>query len=325
MSLFGSLPKKEMILMYKKMLQIRYFEEKAGELYSLGVLPGAIHSYVGQEAVAVGVCANLRRDDYLTSTHRGHGHCIAKGMRLDKMMAELFGKETGYCRGKGGSMRFFDQSTGMLGANGIVGAGIPIATGVGLSIKLRGTDQVVACFFGDGAANQGSTHEGINLAAVWRLPVVFVCENNLYAITTHQSASMAIKDVADRAKGYGILGMVVDGMDILAVYKAAKKIVQRVRAGEGPTLLECKTYRFRGHSRGDPAHGHYRTMEEVEAWIEKDPIKRFRAVLLEKGVLTEKEVDQIEQENIGSVEEAVRFAEESPYPRPEAALEDIFV
>jgi len=317
------MPKKaKAIDMYRTMLEIRHFEEKVFDLYGQNLVPGTIHLYAGQEAVAVGVCANLRKDDYITSTHRGHGHCIAKGARLDKTMAEILGKKTGYCKGKGGSMHIADFGIGMLGATAVVGAGIPIAAGAGLSIKLRGTDQVVACFFGEGASNQGTFHEGINMAAVWALPVLFVCENNLYAMGTRQSRVMAIENVADRASAYGIPGTVVDGNDVLAVYEAAHEAVVRARQGKGPTLIECKTYRHKGHSRADPAT--YRPKEEVEKWLKRDPISRFKKRLLEEGFLTEKEANQIEEDVIRAVEDAVKFAIQSPYPTPEEALEDVY-
>ena len=309
--------------MYRKMLEIRHFEEKVYDLYGQNLVPGTIHLYAGQEATAVGICANLRKDDYITSTHRGHGHCIAKGAKLEKIMAEILGKKTGYCKGKGGSMHIADFTIGMLGATAVVGAGLPIAAGAGLSIKLRGTDQVVACFFGDGASNQGTFHEGINMAAVWALPVLFVCENNLYAMGTHQSRVMALENVADRAAAYGIPGVVADGNDVLAVYEAAREAVRRARQGKGPTLIECKTYRYKGHSRFDPAT--YRPKEEVEDWQRKDPIPRFKKKLLEKGFLTEKEAIQIEEEVVKAVEAAVKFAVESPYPAPEEALEDVYL
>jgi len=273
--------------------------------------------------VAVGVCANLRRDDYITSTHRGHGHCIAKGADLGKVMAEILGKKTGYCKGKGGSMHIADFSIGMLGATAVVGAGIPIAAGAGLSAKLRDTDQVVACFFGEGASNQGTFHEGINMAAIWRLPVVFVCENNLYAMGTRQSLVMAIENIADRAAAYGIPSVTVDGNDVLAVYEVASDAVNRARHDEGPTLIECKTYRQKGHSRFDPAA--YRPKNEVEVWLEKDPIPRFKTKLLDIGVLTSEEDERLRREAVAAVEEAVKFAMESPFPEPEEALEDIYV
>lgn len=318
-----TLKKGKMIEMYRKMLEIRHFEEKVYDLYGQNLVPGTIHLYAGQEAVAVGVCANLRKNDYITSTHRGHGHCIAKGAQLNRVMAEILGKKTGYCRGKGGSMHIADFSIGMLGATAVVGAGIPIAAGAGLSIRLRKTDQVVACFFGEGASNQGTFHEGINMAAIWKLPVLFVCENNLYAMGTRQSRIMAIENVADRAAAYGIPGVIVDGNNVMAVYEAAREAVERARRGKGPTLMECKTYRHKGHSRFDPAT--YRPKEEVEEWLKRDPITRFRARLLEMKSLTEEEANKIEQEVAAAVEDAVKFALESPYPAPEEALEHVHI
>ena len=308
--------------MYKRMLEIRFFEEKVFDLYAQNLVPGTIHLYLGEEAVAVGVCSLLKKDDYITSTHRGHGHCIAKGAELKQTMAEILGKKTGYCKGKGGSMHIADFKIGMLGATAVVGAGLPIAVGAGLSAKLRKTDQVVACFFGEGASNQGTFHESINMASIWKLPVIFVCENNLYAMGTRQSTVMAIENVADRAVAYGIPGVVLDGNDVLAVYEATQRAVERARKGEGPTLIECKTYRHKGHSRVDPAK--YRPKEEVEEWLAKDPIKRFKEKLLQINTLTESEVQQIEKEVSAEIEEAVKFAMESPYPAPEEALEDVY-
>ncbi len=316
------LEKARLLEMYRKMLEIRCFEEKVYDLYGRNLVPGTIHLYAGQEAVAVGVCANLGRDDYITSTHRGHGHCIAKGARLDKIMAEILGKKTGYCKGKGGSMHIADFNVGMLGATAVVGAGIPIAAGAGLSIKLRRTTQVVACFFGEGASNQGTFHEGINMASTWALPVLFVCENNLYAMGTRQSRVMNIVNVADRAAAYGIPGKAVDGNDVLAVYEVAREAVARARREEGPTLIECKTYRQKGHSRFDPAT--YRSEDEVKRWLEKDPIQRLKTRLLKDNVLTEQKAKEIEDEIAAEVGKAVEFAEESPYPDPEEALEDVY-
>jgi len=318
----ANLENARLLEMYRQMLTIRFFEEKVFELYGQNLVPGTIHLYTGEEAVAVGVCANLRKDDYITSTHRGHGHCIAKGARLDKTMAEILGRKTGYCKGKGGSMHIADFSIGMLGATAVVGAGIPIAAGAGLSIKLRDTDQVVACFFGEGSSNQGAFHEGINLAAVWTLPVVFVCENNLYAMGTRQSRVMAIENIADRAVAYGIPGVVVDGNDVLAVYEAAHVAVERARRGEGSTLIECKTYRQKGHSRFDPAA--YRPKEEVETWLKRDPIMRLQTRLFKMGVLTEAEAQKMVNEVKKSVDEATKFAMESPFPEPEEALDDVY-
>ncbi len=312
----------KLLEMYRQMLTIRFFEEKVFELYGQNLVPGTIHLYAGEEAIAVGVCANLRKDDYITSTHRGHGHCIAKGAKLDKTMAEILGRKTGYCKGKGGSMHIADFSIGMLGATAVVGAGIPIAAGAGLSIKLRGTDQVVACFFGDGASNQGTFHEAINLAAVWSLPVLFVCENNLYAMGTRQSRVMLIENIADRAKAYGISGIAVDGNDVVAVFEGAKEAVERARQGEGPTLMECKTYRHKGHSRFDPAA--YRTKQEVDAWLKKDPIATFQTRLVDMGILSEASVEQLVQDCRKAVDDATTFALESAFPEPEEALEDVY-
>jgi pyruvate dehydrogenase E1 component alpha subunit len=317
-----SLTREKLLEMFRKMLEIRIFEERVFELYAQNLVPGTIHLYLGEEAVAVGVCSTLRREDYITSTHRGHGHCIAKGAELKRTMAEILGKKTGYCKGKGGSMHIADFKIGMLGATAVVGAGLPIAVGAGLSAKLRETDQVVVCFFGEGASNQGTFHESINMASAWKLPVIFVCENNLYAMGTRQSIVMNIENIADRAVAYGIPSAVVDGNDVLAVYEATQKAVERARKGEGPTLIECKTYRQKGHSRVDPAK--YRPKEEVEEWLAKDPIKRFKKKLLQTNTLTESEIQQIEKEISTEIEEAVKFAMESPLPAPEEALEDVY-
>ncbi|MCW4055303.1 MAG: thiamine pyrophosphate-dependent dehydrogenase E1 component subunit alpha [Candidatus Bathyarchaeota archaeon] len=312
----------KLVEMLRKMLEIRLFEEKVFELYGENLVPGTIHLYAGEEAVAVGVCSNLRLDDYIVSTHRGHGHCIAKGASLDKTMAEILGKKTGYCKGKGGSMHIADFSVGMLGATAVVGAGIPIAAGAGLSAKLRGTDQVAACFFGDGASNQGTFHEAINIAAIWRLPVLFVCENNLYAMGTCQTRVMLLKNLAERAKAYGIPGVSVDGNDVIAVHDAAQEAVKRARGGDGSTLIECKTYRHKGHSRFDPAT--YRPPAEVEEWLRKDPIQRLKKRLLNNGDISEAAVEQLENQVSEAVEKAVSFAVNSEYPQPEEALEDVY-
>jgi pyruvate dehydrogenase E1 component alpha subunit len=317
------LEKQKFIGMYRRMLEIRFFEEKVFELYAQNLVPGTIHLYLGEEAVAVGVCSTLRKDDYITSTHRGHGHCIAKGAELKRVMAEILGKKTGYCKGKGGSMHIADFTIGMLGATAVVGAGLPIAVGAALSIKLSKTDQVVACFFGEGASNQGTFHESLNLASLWKLPVIFICENNLYAMGTHQSRAMPIENIADRATAYGIPGQVVDGNNVLAVYEATQEAVERARKGKGPTLIECKTYRHKGHSRVDAAK--YRPKEEVQEWLDKDPIKRLKEKLLQEKALTEAEIQRIEKEVSAEIEEAVKFATESPYPAPEEALEDVYV
>ena len=317
-----AIEKEKLIEIYRTMLRIRTFEERVAKEFAAGNIPGFVHLYVGEEATATGACANLRPDDYITSTHRGHGHLIAKGGKTKRMMAELYGKKTGYNKGKGGSMHIADMDIGILGANGIVGAGIPVAGGAALSAQMRGTDQVVICFFGDGASDTTRFHEGVNMASHWKLPVVYAIENNLWAMSTRTSNCRNITNLTDRAAAYGLPSKSVDGNDVLAVYEAVGEAVARARRGEGPTLVECKTYRHRGHSEGDPAS--YRTKEEVEKWMKKDPIPRFRKKLIEMGVLTEKEADEINQAMLKELDEAVKFAEESPLPDPEEALEDVF-
>ncbi len=312
----------KIIQMYKTMKRIREFETNASTLFAEGRIPGFVHLYIGEEAVATGICAGLNDDDYITSTHRGHGHIVAKGGDTKYMMAELYGKETGYCKGKGGSMHIADATKGILGANGIVGAGHNIAVGAGLSAKYRKSGQVCACFFGDGSTNQGTFHESLNLASVWKLPVVFVCENNLYGISMHQSRHQAIQDVADRAVSYNIPGVVVDGNDIFAVYEAAVEAIARARNGQGPTLIECKTYRQKGHFEGDPAN--YKPSEEVLEWMSKDPIPRAVAYILDNGILNKEELERIDQEIIKEIEDAIKFAEESPLPSLESIVEDIY-
>lgn len=308
--------------MYCKMITIRYFEEAIKEVYMLGLMPGLAHLYTGQEAVAVGVCTALDEKDYITSTHRGHGHLIAKGGNLRKMMAEVLGKSTGYCKGKGGSMHISDPEIGILGANGIVGASIPLACGVGLQIKLKKKNSVVVCFFGDGASNQGTFHEGLNLAGLWNLPVVFVCENNLYGISVRQNKHQAIKDIAIRANSYGFEGIVVDGNDVFDVYEVTKKAISKARAGNGPTLIECKTYRWGGHHVGDPGTS-YRKKEEIEYWKENCPIKKLREKLFEEKILNEEKDENIKKEIKIKIEDALLFAKESPFPDKEEALKDI--
>lgn len=308
--------------MYISMKKIRAFETTAMNVFAEGKIPGFVHLYIGEEAVATGVCRHLREDDYITSTHRGHGHIIAKGGDLKFMMAELFGKSTGYCKGKGGSMHIADASKGILGANGIVGAGHNIAVGAGLSAKYRGTDQVCACFFGDASTNQGTFHESLNLASVWKLPVVFVCENNYYGISMSQAKHQAIKDVSDRGAAYGIPGITVDGNDIFAVAEAAEEAVKRARSGLGPTLLECKTYRHRGHFEGDP--GSYKPTEEQEEWLEKDPIPKLVRFVTENNILTKESIQKLDASIDKEIEEAVAFALESPEPEISKAVEDIY-
>lgn len=315
MTEFADLSKNQLAEIFSAMFRIRRFEEKAAELFSQGLIPGLIHLYIGEEAVAVGVCSNLRQSDYVVSTHRGHGHCIAKGGDTKKMMAELLGKSTGYSKGRGGSMHMIAPEIGVMGCSGIVGAGIPISAGLGLSSDVAKSGKIVACFFGDGASNTGTFHEGVNLAAVWKLPVVFVCENNLYAISVPMKKATTIQHIADRAVAYGIPGVIVDGMDVISVYKAFREASERARAGNGPTLMECKTYRFRGHFEGDPKGGGvYRSETEMADWRNKCPIRSFRKKLVESQTFTEQEVCQMEQKIIDEIEEAAEFAQNSPYP-----------
>jgi len=314
--------KNKLIDMYRKMIMIRKFEERIKQEFSKGNIPGFVHLYAGEEAIAVGCCANLRPDDYITSTHRGHGHLIAKGGKIKLMMAELYGKKTGYNKGKGGSMHIADIDIGILGANGIVGAGITIATGAGLSAKMRGTDQVTVCFFSDGATNTTRFHEGINLAAIWDLPVVFVIENNQYAESTSISYASKLKNLSDKSVAYGIPGETIDGNDVIAVYETVGRAIERARKGEGPSLIECKTYRIYGHEEGDAET--YKKKSEIEEWSKKDAIERFKKRLLEDGSLTEEDADKINQKVMVEIEEAVKFAEESPFPAPEETLEDVF-
>lgn len=308
--------------MYQTMLKIRKFEEKAKDLFAEGKVPGFVHLYMGEEAVATGVCSNLNENDYITSTHRGHGHIIAKGGQLNEMMAELFGKATGYCKGKGGSMHIADASRGILGANGIVGAGHDLAVGAGISAQYMGNDQVCICFFGDGSTNQSTFHEALNLASIWKLPVVFVCENNLYGISMSQGRHQAIEDVSDRAVAYNIPGVTVDGNDVFAVHEAANEAIKRARNGQGPTLVECKTYRHRGHFEGDPTT--YRPEGELEEWLKKDPIKRHEQFMLENQILSPEEIETIRKDIDQQIQDAVNFAERSPFPPVESAVFDVF-
>jgi pyruvate dehydrogenase E1 component alpha subunit len=316
------IPKIKLELMYEKMIKIRYFEEHVRELFAAGELPGFVHLYLGQEAIAAGVCATLRDNDYITSTHRGHGHIIAKGGDLNKIMAELYGKSTGYNKGKGGSMHIAWPLLGILGANGIVGAGLPIAIGAAFSSKYRKSEQVTVCFFGDGASNEGMFHESLNIAAAFDLPVVFVCENNLYAVGTRQSEVRKVEDIAARAGAYGMPGVVVDGNDVIAVYEVTKEAVERARSGDGPTLIEGKTYRWRPHFEGEPDT--YRPREEVEAWMSREPIARFRDLLINQNIFTENELDEINRRILADVKEAIHFARNSPLPAPEDALQDLW-
>jgi len=316
------IPKETLLLMYEGMLKIRHFENRVKDLFAGGELPGFVHLYLGEEAIAIGACAALEDGDYITSTHRGHGHIIAKGGEMKFMMAELFGKATGYNKGKGGSMHIACPELGVLGANGIVGAGIPLATGAALAAKYRKSGQVVICFFGDGASNEGMFHESLNIAGAFDLPVIYVCENNLYAVGTRQSEVRKVEDIADRATSYGMPGLVIDGNDVIAVYEAAREAVKRARVGEGPTLIECKTYRWRGHFEGEVDN--YRAPEEVRAWLKREPLAPYRKLLLDQGVLNEEKAEAIEQQVIAELEEAVGFARQSPLPQPETALEGLW-
>ncbi len=318
-----TLDKSALLRMYEQMKTIRVFEERAGKEFASGKVPGFVHLYAGEEAVAVGVCSHLTDDDFITSHHRGHGHCIAKGVSVREMVAELLGREAGACRGKGGSMHIADVNKGMLGANGIVGGGFPLASGAGLTAKYNGKGQVAVCFFGDGAANQGTFHEGLNLAGIWKLPVIFVAENNGYAESTPVTYHMSCRDIADRAAGYHMPGVTVDGLDVFAVYEAAGEAVARARRGEGPSLIECKTYRYYGHFEGDAIT--YRTKEEEESYRARDAIASLRNSIIKRQVATDAELDAIDAQVRNSIDLAWQYAEAAPYPAPEEALTDVYV
>lgn len=316
--------KEELIYLYRVMLTIRRFEERVVLDYQSGAIPGIVHSYIGQEAVATGVCTNLRRDDRIISNHRGHGHCIAKGADLNRMMAEIYGRKTGYCKGKGGSMHIADFNIGMLGANGIVAGGLPIAAGAALAAQLEGGDKVVVVFFGDGATNEGEFHEVLNLASIWKLPLVFACENNGYGVNTPVKYATGLEHVSERATGgYGIPGVVIDGNDVVAVYEAAKKAVAGVRAGKGPVFLEFMTYRWRGHYEA-PGLPDLRPREELEAWKTKCPVVNFERKLLENSIISREALDTINTQVMQQIEDAVSYALASPLPAPEDALDDVF-
>lgn len=314
-------PKEQLLNFYRTMRLIREFELRAINERRSGLIPGFIHSCVGQEATAVGACAALRSDDIITSTHRGHGHLIAKGGEPRYMMAELAARSTGYCGGKGGSLHMTDFDLGILGANGIVAGGIPMATGAALAFQMRNEERVALAFFGDGAVNEGAFHEAANLAGLWKLPVIFFCENNLYGEGTPQNKQAPVADLSLRAEGYGFPGIVVDGNDVLAVYEASNTAVERARAGKGPTFVEGKTYRFRGHYEGDPMV--YRTKAELEAWRSRDPLPAFRNRLLDNGFAAT-EIEAIEADIQASLDQAVEFAADSPPPEPETALEGVY-
>jgi len=312
------------IHMYRRMLMIRLFEEKVNDLYTRALMPGLAHLYIGEEAVAVGICEALTADDYITSTHRGHGHCLAKGAELDRMFAELLGKEAGYCKGKGGSMHIADPDTGNLGANAIVGGSAGIATGAAFSAKRLKTNQVAVCFFGDGAMGQGLLYEVMNMAALWKLPVIYVCENNLYNEYTHNSETLA-GDIVTRAAGFGIPGETVDGQDVRKVYATAKTIVDRVRNGGGPAFLVCNTYRFHGHHVGDVNREYYRSKQEEHMWkTDRDPVKMMADWLTAEKLTDRAQLDGIRSEIESEIEKAVAFAIDSPYPSPDKVDQDIY-
>ena len=307
---------------YLTMARIRAFESKALKLFEENKLRGSVHLYIGEEAVAATVCSRLTDDDYITSTHRGHGHCIAKGADLNKSMAELMGKATGYCKGRSGSMHIADFTQGNLGANAIVGGGIPIAVGAALSAKLQKQDRVAVSFFGDGASNEGTFHESLNMASIWKLPIIFVCENNGYGISVPVSESTSVKDISVRGAAYDMPGETVDGNDVEAIDAAFARALERAKSGQGPTLIECKTYRWMGHWTGDPQT--YRTREEVNFWKAKDPIKRWREKLIAAGLYTAAELDQMDQSAEEETTAATEFALNSPNPDPAHVLDDVF-
>ena len=312
--------------MLRRMVRIRQFEEEVIELVQRGEMVGAAHSYIGEEAVAVGACLALRDDDYMTGNHRSHGHPIAKGGDVNKAMAELLGRKTGYCKGKGGSMHLADFSIGILGESGILGSSIPTAVGAALGSKLQGNDRVAVAFFGDGASNEGAFHESVNLAAVWKLPVVFLCENNQYAVTSSFKDMVASENISDRAQSYDIPGVMVDGQDVMAMHEAVSQAVSRARAGQGPTLVEGRTYRYYDHSLGlgRIVRESYRTEEEVDQWKLRDPIDVHKALLLSQGFATQAEIDEVEAEVAKQIADAVAFARQSPYPDPDDLYDDLY-
>ncbi|WP_305829065.1 thiamine pyrophosphate-dependent dehydrogenase E1 component subunit alpha [Alkaliphilus sp. B6464] len=309
---------------YRTMWKIRLFEEAVEKLFLDGEIPGFVHLYIGEEAIATGVCANLTNSDYIESTHRGHGHTLAKGADLNRAMAEIFGRKTGFCKGKGGSMHIADFSVGMLGANGVVGGGYNLAVGAAMAIEYQNRKDVSVVFFGDGASNRGTFHEAANMAAAWKLPVIFVCENNQWASTTPHLTQTSVENISDRAVGYGMPSIIVDGNDVFAVYEGMKEAVERARQGGGPTFLEAKTYRIKGHYVGDPEM--YRTKEEVkEQYDNNDPIKHFEKRALHDNLLTKKEMEAIKAEIEKAIEESLEFARTSPYPEVEELFNDLYV
>jgi len=314
--------KKNLLTIYEKMYKIRKFEETVIKYYSMGQIPGFVHSYIGEEAIAAGVCAALCKDDYITSTHRGHGHLIAKGGDVKLMMAELFAKKTGYCKGKGGSMHICDLSLGIMGSNGIVGGGFPIAAGIGVALKMKGTGQVCVCFFGDGSTNRGTFHESINIASIFKLPVVYICENNFYGLSSRTKETMNISDIASRASSYGIPGIKIDGNDVVTVHNVAKAAVELARSGCGPTLIEATTWRRRGHWEGDPDN--YRNSDECKLWLDKDPIDRLENTIISKDIAAKSEIEKIQKEVLEEISAAIDFAKQSPAPDPQDLYTDVY-
>lgn len=316
----------DLLSLYRQMLLIRRFEEKSAEMYALAKIAGFLHLYIGEEAIAVGAIAAIRPDDYVISAYRDHGHCLARGSDPGKVMAELFGKATGLCKGKGGSMHLVDVERRFMGGYAIVGGHIPLATGLAFAAKYQKLDQVVLCFFGEGAVPSGHAHEAFNLAALWKLPVIFICENNRYGMGTPMQRAIALySDVAETARSYGIMAEHVDGMDVLAVRALMLKVVEQVRAGQGPFFVEAMTYRFMGHSMADPAHGHYRTKEEVEEYRKRDPLLLLKETIVTHRLGTEADFKALEREVSDIVDAAVRFAEESPFPEPRELYTDVLV
>ena len=316
----------QFVEMYRRMARIRYFEENVVEMVASGEIPGAAHTSIGQEGEIVGACTALRSDDYMVGNHRSHGHPIGKGAQLKGLMAELLGKRTGVNRGKSGSMHLADFSIGSVGETSILGSGIPVAAGAALGAKMQGSDRVCLCFFGDGASNEGAVHEGLNLAAVWKLPVIYLCENNGYAVTVPAEKTVSVRDIAERAKAYDIPGVTVDGQDAIAVYEVVSEAVKRARAGEGPSLIEAKTYRYRHHAEGPLFDSlQYRAEEELMRWKGRDPLDILRTRLIDNGILTQNDAEQIEQHAREEVQSAITLARESAYPDPEEAFEGLYV
>lgn len=322
---FMAIDVEQWLHLYEQMSKIRHFDETVNELYKTARMPGLAHLYCGEEAVAVGVCEALRRSDYITSTHRGHGHCLAKGAEVHRMFAELLGKAPGYCRGKGGSMHIADPETGNLGANAIVGGGSGIATGAALSAKMRGTDQVAVCFFGEGALGQGVLYEVMNMASLWKLPVIYVCENNLYSEYTHYKETMA-GELRARPMAFGIHTEEVDGQDVRRVYTTARRLVERARRGEGPAFLICDTYRYYGHHVGDINRAYYRSKEEEEHWkTERDPLKLLAQWLSQERYVERETFEEIDRRVREEIKAGVEFAERAPYPDPDEVTQDVYV